>query len=72
VLNVPQFVTVIAGACWYQLAIRDDTCGPELKSTRSQPVPDQVCTEYPTSGTAVTSCTELFVTSSVTRPPASV
>jgi hypothetical protein len=42
VLNVPQFVTVIAGACWYQLAIRDDTCGPELKSTRSQPVPDHV------------------------------
>jgi hypothetical protein len=26
--KVLQFVTVIAGACWYQLAIRDDTWGP--------------------------------------------
>ena len=40
-----QFVTVTVGACWYQLAIRDETCGPELKSTRSQPVPDHVWTE---------------------------
>jgi DNA-binding response OmpR family regulator len=64
-------VTVIAGACWYQLAISEDTCAPELKSTRSQSVPDHVCTEYPTSGTAVTSCTELPVTSRVTRPPVS-
>ena len=37
-----QFVTVISGACSYQLAIRDDTAVPELKSTRSQSVPDQV------------------------------
>src|ERR1700733_4747498 len=66
-----QLVTVIVGACWYQLAIRDDTCVPREKSTRSQSVPDHVCTEYPTSGTAVTSCTELDVTSSVTRPRAS-
>ena len=27
--KVLQFVTVIAGACWYQLAIREDTWGPE-------------------------------------------
>lgn len=60
------------GACWYQLAISDETCGPELKSTRSQPVPDHVWTEYPALGTAVTSCTLPFVMSSVTRPPASV
>lgn len=66
-----QFVTVIAGACSYQLAISDDTCGPELKSTRSQPVPDHVCTEYPAAGTAVTSCTEPAPRSSVTWPPAS-
>jgi hypothetical protein len=65
-------VTVTDGACSYQLAISDETCGPELKSTRSQPVPDQVCTEYPASGIAVTSCTESEVRSSVTRPPARV
>jgi hypothetical protein len=63
---------VTVGACWYQLAIKDETCGPELKSTRSQPVPDHVWTEYPGSGTAVTSCTEPPVMSSVTFPPASV
>jgi hypothetical protein len=63
---------VTVGACWYQLAISDETCGPELKSTRSHPVPDHVWTEYPASGTAVTSCTELPVMSSVTFPPASV
>ena len=40
-----QFVTVTEGACPFQLAISEDTCGPELKSTRSQPAPDQVCTE---------------------------
>jgi len=62
-------VTVIAGACWYQLAISEDTCAPWEKSTRSQSVPDHVCTENPSSGTAVTSCTELAVTSSVTVPP---
>lgn len=62
-------MTVIVGACRYQLAISDDTCGPELKSTRSQSVPDQVCTEYPASGTAVTNCTESPVTFSVTLPP---
>lgn len=28
-------MTVIVGACWYQLAISDETRGPELKSTRS-------------------------------------
>jgi hypothetical protein len=66
---VSQFVTVITGACSYQLAIKEDTCGPEEKSTRSQSVPDHVCTEYPTSGTAVTNCTEVRVTSSVTVPP---
>jgi hypothetical protein len=63
-------VTVMDGACRYQLAISDDTRGPELKSTRSQPVPDQVCTAYPASGTAVTSVTDVAVTSSVTWPPA--
>jgi len=63
---------VISGACWYQLAISEETCAPELKSTRSQPVPDQVWTEYPTSGTAVTSWTAPPDTSRVTRPPASV
>ena len=67
-----QFVTVISGACSYQLAIRDDTAVPELKSTRSQSVPDHVCTEYPLSGTAVTSCTAPFARSSVTVPPVSV
>lgn len=40
-----QLVTVIAGVCSYQLAISDDACVPALKSTRSQSVPDQVCTE---------------------------
>ena len=60
------------GACWYQLAISEDTCAPELKSTRSQSVPDQVCTEYPASGTADTSCIEPGTVSSVTRPPVSV
>jgi hypothetical protein len=40
-----QFVTVIDGACSYQLAISDETRGPELKSTRSHPVPDHVWTE---------------------------
>jgi hypothetical protein len=63
-------VTVITGACSYQLAINEDTCGPEEKSTRSQSVPDHVWTENPTSGTAVTSSAEPRVTSSVTLPPA--
>lgn len=40
-----QLVTVTDGACPFQLAISEDTCAPELKSTRSQPAPDQVCTE---------------------------
>jgi len=65
-------VTVTVGACSYQLAISDDTSGPALKSTRSQPVPDQVCTEYLAAGTAVTSWTEPPARSSVTVPPASV
>jgi hypothetical protein len=65
-------VTVTVGACSYQLAISDDTFGPELKSTRSQPVPDQVCTAYPSAGTAVTSVTVPPDMSSVTVPPASV
>lgn len=64
-------MTVIVGACWYQLAISDETCGPELKSTRSQPVPDHVRTEYPAFGTAVTSCTEPSARFSVTVPPTS-
>jgi hypothetical protein len=64
-----QFVTVTDGACPFQLAISDDTCVPELKSTRSQSGPDQFCTVKPASGTAVTSCAESAVTSSVTRPP---
>jgi hypothetical protein len=58
--------------CSYQLAISDDTCAPELKSTRSQSVPDQVCTEKPESGTAVISDAESPLTSSATLPPASV
>jgi hypothetical protein len=61
----------MTGVCSYQLAIKEDTCGPEEKSTRSQSVPDHVCTEYPTSGTAVTSSADPRVTSSVTLPPAS-
>lgn len=40
-----QFVTMIEGGWPFQLAMSDDTCGPELKSTRSQPGPDQVWTE---------------------------
>jgi hypothetical protein len=70
--DVGQFSTVTVGACWYQLAISDDTCAPELKSTRSQSVPDQVWTEKPESGMAVTSAAESPETSSATRPPASV
>jgi hypothetical protein len=50
----------------------DDTWAPELKSTRSQSVPDQVVTEKPASGVAVTSAAELPEMSSTTRPPASV
>jgi hypothetical protein len=65
-------VTVTVGACSYQLAISDDTCAPELKSTLSQSVPDQVCTEKPESGTAVISVTESPLKSSATRPPVSV
>jgi hypothetical protein len=64
-----QFVTVTVGACSYQLAISDDTCAPELKSTRSQSVPDQVCTAKPESGTAVISAAESPVRSSATLPP---
>jgi len=64
-------VTVMVGVCSYQLAISDDTCAPELKSTRSQSVPDQVWTEKPESGTAVINATESPLTSSATRPPAS-
>jgi hypothetical protein len=57
-------VTVIDGACWYQLAIRDDTCGPEPKSTRSQPVPDHVCTECPggAQGFAQPACSSVVQT----------
>jgi hypothetical protein len=67
-----QLVTVMVGACWYQLAISDDTCAPELKSTRSQSVPDQVSTRKPESGTAVTSVAESAETCNATRPPSSV
>jgi len=63
---------VTVGACSYQLAISDETCGPELKSTRSQPVPDQVCTEYPALGAAVTNWATLPARLSVTIPPVSV
>jgi hypothetical protein len=49
----------------------EDTSGPELKSTRSHPVPDHVCTEYPAAGTAVTSWAESPENASVTFPPVS-
>jgi hypothetical protein len=69
---VGQFETVTVGVCSYQLAISDDTWAPEVKSTRSQSVPDQVSTEKPESGTAVISVAESALRSSATLPPASV
>ena len=71
-ISAGQFVTTTDGGCPFQLAISDDTRGPELKSTRSQPGADHVCTVNPPDGTAVTSRAEFPVSSSVTWPPASV
>lgn len=62
-------MTTTEGGWPFQLAMSDDTFTPELKSTRSQPGPDQVCTANPASGTAVASRAELLVSTSVTRPP---
>ena len=67
-----QLVTVTVGVCSYQLAISDDTWAPELKSTRSQSVPDQVCTEKPESGNGGHQRRRVPVRSSATLPPASV
>jgi hypothetical protein len=64
-----QFVTTIEGGWPFQLAISEDTFTPELKSTRSQPLADQVCTDHPASGTAVTSRADPPVSTSVTWPP---
>jgi hypothetical protein len=71
-MTVRQFVVTTEGAWPFQLAISEDTCAPELKSTRSQSLPDHRCTANPASGTAVTSRAESRVSSSVTWPPASV
>ncbi len=43
---------------------------PWLKSTRSQPVADQFCTEYPAAGVAETRLTLCALTASTTTPPA--
>jgi hypothetical protein len=50
----------------FQVAISEETSEPSLKSTRSQPAADHVCTENPAAGLAATSCTDVAATSNVT------
>lgn len=57
------------GAPEFQVAISEETVRPSLKSTRSQPGADQVWTENPAAGVAVTSWTDDAANCSVTCPP---